>query len=120
MDTQERWVTVAVAAKALGKSERTIRRWVADGKIPSDRTTPVLRVDIAGLTPAHATTTPDAASEVAALQAEIERLRAVLAEVREDRDYLRQALAASLSTDRQLTDGRPRRRFRWPWQRRGE
>ena len=126
MDTNEQWLTVRGAARALGKSERTIRRWVASGKIPADRDTGGLLVDVAGLTPGHATTTPDVAGEVAALRAEIERLGDLLAEVRAERDYLRaalsnaQAVAMSLTGEQRLLTeraGEPRRRFRWPWQR---
>jgi len=126
MDTRgERWVTIAAAAELLGKSERTIRRWEHDGKIEADRTGPVLRVNIAGLAPAQSPAMPN----VAALQAEIDGLRALLAEVRSERDNLRsalanaQALSMSLTGDQRLLTeraGEPRRRFRWPWQRRDE
>ena len=127
MDTNERWVTVAVAAETLGKSERTIRRWVVDGKIPADRTTPALRVDIGGLAPGHATTTPDAAGEIVTLRAEIERLREALDTCQAERDRLwtsldnAQAIALALTGEQRLLTERasePRRRWWPPWRRR--
>ena len=135
MDINERWVTVAEAAEALGKSERTIRRWLADGKVAGDRTGPAILVDIAGhMPPADVpkpegdTTTPDVAGEVAALQAEIERLREALDTCQAERDRLwqsldnAQAIALALTGERRLlterVGERPRRRFRWPWARR--
>ena len=129
MDTNGgQWVTVAFAAETLSKSERTIRRWVADGKIPTDRTTPAILVDIAGhMPPADVpkpegdTTTPDVAGEVAALQAEIERLREALETCQAERDRLwqsldnAQAIALALTPKQNLlTEGERRR----PWWRR--
>ena len=120
MDTKGEWVTVAIAAERLGKSERTIRRWVASGKIDSDRTTPALRVDIAGRVPAHAEPTPDAAGEIAGLRGEIERLIALLVATEAERARVWHALGLALSGDRPMLTERatsPRRRWRWPWQR---
>ena len=132
MDTTEtRWVTVAVAAEALGKSERTIRRWVASGKLPTDRTTPAILVDIAGHMPPRGvpkpegdTTMPDVAGEVAALRAEIERLREALDTCQAERDRLwqsldnAQAIALALIGEQRLLTERASgpRRWRWPWQ----
>ena len=90
------WVTVAEAAEALGKSDRTIRRWIADGKIPVDRTGPVIRVDIGRRCHDTDTTTPT----VAELQAMVSRLEGEV-------DYLRQALAVSLSTQRDIVRALP-------------
>jgi hypothetical protein len=44
-------VTVSEAVRLLGKTERTIRRWVDTGAIPADATITPLRVDIAGRLP---------------------------------------------------------------------
>lgn len=118
------WLTVAEAARALGKAERTIRRWAKTGKVPTDRTGPGLRVDVGGLLPPHAGTVPAVLTELDLLQAENERLRESLDDARAERDYLREALARAQAValalsgePRQLTDGRPRRRWRWPWER---
>jgi len=111
-------VSVAEAARILGKSERTIRRWERDGKIPSDRTGPGIRVDIGGLL-------PDAVGQVLTqadvLQVELERLQERVDDLTAERDFLRdrllqaEALSLMLAGERrQLTPGR---RFRWPWQR---
>ena len=83
-------------AEALGKSDRTIRRWIADGKIPVDRTGTVIRVDIRGRCDDNDTTTPT----VAELQAMVPRLEGEV-------DYLRQALAVSLSTQHDLVRALP-------------
>ena len=125
MDTQQqRWVSVAEAARALGKAERTVRRWVSAGKIASDRTGPGLRVDIGGLLPAHAGTVPAVLTELDLAHAELERLREALDDTRAERDYLREALqraqavALAVAGERpQLTVGE-RRRWWWPWERR--
>jgi len=136
MDTNnEQWVTIAAAAEALSRSERTIRRWASDGRLPADRSGPVILVDVAGQVSDTMAAAPDMAGQVAdavtpeiealrakvvTLQAEVRRLGDVLAEVRSERDYLRQAHAASMQNVALLTEraeDQPRR-FRWPWQRR--
>ena len=121
MSTNEgRWVTIKAAAALLNTPERTLRRWAAAGKLPTDRSGPVILVDIAATGPATTAKVTATADEMAALRAEIERLRAVLAEVRSERDYLRSAVAASMQNIALLTEraGERPRRFRWPWQRR--
>lgn len=128
--TQGQWATVREAAELLGRSERTVRRWITAGKIRVDRTGPAIRVDIARLVPVSTTTAEgmplrgQVVGDVELLQAEIERLRESLEDARAERDRLWQALAQSqavslaLAPERpQLTDGRPRRRWRWPWAR---
>jgi excisionase family DNA binding protein len=45
----ERLVTVATAARALGVSERTIRREVAAGRLPAQRIGRAVRVDLTSL-----------------------------------------------------------------------
>ena len=111
-EEQELWVTVSEAAELLGRHERTIRRWEKTGKIPSDRTGPVLRVDIAGVVPYNAGTAPGATgappvqgevvTEADLLRAENEQLRESLEDLREvvhdlrrQRDFLQQALTES-------------------------
>ena len=120
------WVTVREAAERLGKSERTIRRWIAAEKLRVDRTTPVMRVDIAGhvydnagqtpvgdvTMPVSDRTTPGVdAGRVAELEAEVTRLSAVLAEVRDalqdartERDDWKAALAENMRQSQRLLE----------------
>ena len=43
-----------------------------------------------------------------------------LQEARAERDYLRTALGVALTNQQKLLESPPRRRCRWPWERRGE
>jgi hypothetical protein len=123
------WVSVSEAAELLGKSERTVWRWVKRGKLAIDRSVTPHLVNVSDtvsdidtdktVTP---TVTPDRVSELEGtverlrekvdrlaseneqLQADNDRLRDVLGEVRGERDYLRQAHAASLSTQQRLLE----------------
>lgn len=124
------WVTIGQAAAILEKSERTIRRWVASGRLSVDKAAIPHKVDIAAelsasdeaappdtdQSPRTDNDAPDADINGVRLQAEIDRLQALLDDTRADRDYLRQALAAALSDRKQVEAGQPRR-WRWPWQR---
>lgn len=126
----DKWVTISEAVGLLSLSERTIRRYVADGNLSSRRERGRLWVNLADILPAPATPTPDtpdSPAKVAKLQAEIDRLQALLQAATEDRDYLRQALATALTTQqklieatlptplRQAQDVAARPRWRWPW-----
>lgn len=75
------WVSVSTAAVNTGKSERTIRRWIASGKIKSKEAAgqtlvymPVSDLDNAG----HSTGTPDNAGQVPVI--DIDNLKALLHE----------------------------------------
>jgi len=108
---------VAEAAQALGVSQRTVRRWAQIGKLPIRRDCRPHVVDIAGQTP---DTSDAVAGQVGDLEAEIARLREHVQELVQERDYLRM-LAGSLAQGQQrMLEARPRRQWRWPWQRRGE
>lgn len=121
---------MAEAARLLGRSQRTVRRWIADGKLAVDRSGPVIVVDVGGHVTGTDTTTADVTGEVDRLLAEVARLRADLADVRAERDSWRvafereQALAMSLSSERLLlgerAGERPRRRWRWQFWRPGD
>jgi hypothetical protein len=102
-DHQPQWVTIAQAAKALGKSERTIRRLMATDKLTVDRTPAGVRLDIAGLSPDTTADNGPASPDLAAILAENDRLKAVLEQVTQERDYLRQALAREQSVIMSLT-----------------
>ena len=98
------WRTISQAAKELSKSERTIRRWVDTGRLPTDRTRTPFAVDVSGEIPAQSTQEPSTT--------EVELLREMLDEVRADRDYLRQALATALSTQKLIEAPGARLSFR--------
>ena len=126
---RHKWITIREATQALGKSERTIWRWVDKGRLPIDRGEQPFVVDIGGELPDAGpivTDTPDTLTErLTRLTAEVERLTAdnarlteLFEEVRSERDYLRQVHAAALANTQRLIEApRPRRRIRWPWQR---
>jgi hypothetical protein len=130
-EQRARWVGIGQAAKALDKSERTIRRMMADARLSVDRKGPVILVDIGPFVvdnraderqakSDNVTDTPDTVTgevDVAALLADNERLRALLEEVRQERDYLRQVHAMALTLTKQLEAPRTERRTWWKfWQ----
>ena len=90
-EQQGHWRTITEAATELGRSERTIRRWLESGRVDVDRTKTPLRVNIADELRTVAETKPD----LDRLQADIARLEAVLEQVISERDHLRQALDMS-------------------------
>ena len=104
MTNNERlWVSVSEAVRLTGKSERTVRRWMAGGKVPTRDNAAGLQVGLTGemvvrgrqeeATPDM----PDMAARVVELEADARRLQALLEQVTGERDYLRQALAAALT-----------------------
>jgi regulator of replication initiation timing len=150
------WRTIAEAATALGKSTRTIRRYVAQGKLEADKSESPMLVNVADMTDKLADKRPtrvdkwrteidnleariqELEAEAQGLRAKVDRLAAdndrleaandrlqdVLDQVQSERDYLRQAHAASLSTQQKLLEAQTGRRS-WierllPWTRGGE
>lgn len=113
----DRWVTIQQAAQHFGRSERTIRRWLASGQMTGRQA--------GGRTYVRLNVTPDSAGQMSESgrpddsQVVIAELRAKLEEVTSERDYLRQMLAASLASNQKLIEAqvsqpdpqRPRR----PW-----
>ena len=114
MSEASHWATVKQAVELTGRSERTIRRWIKNGKIPVDRTGPGTRVDIAGFMPVMPPQQEALTGEVAALQWEIDRLTGEVARLQADNDRLwqmaqqAQALAMSLAP-KALPAPKPRR-----------
>jgi chromosome segregation ATPase len=114
----DKWVTVSEAAEVLGVSERTIWRRVKAQRLEIDRSVSPHVVRVSDTVTDKSVTESDTVSEVSelegeverlsrdvqALEAEVERLSDVLAEVRSERDYLRQAHAAALSTSQRLLE----------------
>ena len=73
---------IARAAAILGKSPRTILRWIHSGKVPAKKVDGEWRVDISGVMPSELTdkadVTPEMAEEIASLKAEIDSLKSQL------------------------------------------
>ena len=100
---EKHWRTITQAAVELGRSERTIRRWLESGRVKADRTKTPLRVNIADELDATQgqTTTPGQTRDIdldklqadlATLQTENDRLAAVLAGMQVERDHLGELL----------------------------
>jgi len=106
----DEWQTIPEAARTLGKSERTVYRWVSQGRIPVDRTVSPCLVNVGNVS----TGTPMAARVA---DGELERLRERVQELQDDKTYLQNALAAALMPTQRLLEARPGRKWRWPWQR---
>lgn len=138
----QKWVTIEQAIVQLGKSERTIRRWVAAGRLPVDKSVIPHKVDIAtelagqeGITSSDSGRPSGAGSDVDRFQAEIDRLsdrldNAIAETLRlqadkdkleekleADKTFLQNALAEALVNQRKLIEAGQPRRWRWPWQR---
>lgn len=131
-----RWVTMPEAVAHFGRSERTLRRWMDRGQLRHKNeggralvfitALPDTAPDSAGpepdIAPDAAPVTPDKGpdsdrptpdsppdpAEVAQLRADLASAQAALAEVRNERDFLRQALATSMQTQQQLIEGQAR------------
>jgi len=115
------WTSVAEAARLLRKSERTIRCWVSANKLPCKDNA---GQRLAGLAPELVEVSASAGQktdmsdmarlreEAARLRTENEKLSTIVGQLSEERDYLRQALAAALSNQRLLVERIPERQ---PW-----
>lgn len=109
----ERWVTIPQAAALLDKTERTIRRWVTDGDIPSQHVGRRLMVDV-GARVAPETDPATLQKQVDLLRADVTHLQTLVDQLTGERDYLRSALAGALQLRQTAIEG-PRRGWRWPW-----
>lgn len=73
---------IARAAAILGRSPRTILRWIHSGKVPAEKVDGEWRVDISGVMPSEladkADVTSEMAEEIADLKAEIDLLKSQL------------------------------------------
>jgi len=106
------WMTVAEAARTLGVSSRTVRRWAAQGTLQADRTR---RPYVVLVSDERLATTGQVADMTADLQAEIGRLQQRVQELEADKLFLQNALAAAMTTQHRLLEAP--KRWRWPWQR---
>ena len=108
--TDGKWMTVPDAARLLGKSERTIHRWIDAGKLDTDRAGPRLLVQVPG---EIGQATPSDKVTIAVLEARVQALEALVQELSTDKQaWMRQAHMLAAGGSRQLEAGR----FRWPWQ----
>ena len=120
-----KWVTVAEAVKATGKTDRTIRRWAADNKVPSKRDGQRLLIDISGVAVKHSIdigANIDAASvaidksRIVQLEAEAVMLRDMIETLKShNEDWTRQsaALTQIINTQQKLIEDTTTRRPRW-------
>ena len=124
-DSGHVWVSVSEAVRLTGRSERTVRRWMTGGRLAVRDDAGTLVVGVPPeLVPddrqAQATPgTPDMTAKVAELEASVRHLQAMLEQVTGERDYLRSALAASLTTTQKLLPERSGQRPWWAFWRRG-
>jgi predicted RNase H-like nuclease (RuvC/YqgF family) len=127
--TSDKWVKVSKAAVLLGVSERTVWRRVKRGELAIDRSVTPHLVNVSDTVSDNVTdkgvTLSDKVSEVSELEErvegleaelqewrlkaeelsrEVKRLEELLSEVRSERDYLRSANAAALSTSQRLLE----------------
>ena len=80
---------IARAAEILGKSPRTVLRWIQSGKVPAQKIDGQWYVDVSGVMPSERTAPADVASEK---DAEISDLREEIADLREEVPLLRSQL----------------------------
>ena len=75
---------IAKAAEILGKSQRTILRWIQSGKVPAQKVDGEWRVDLTGIMPSevtnHTEVMSERDSEIADLREEIDFLKSQVTE----------------------------------------
>lgn len=120
----DQWVTISEAVGLLSLSERTIRRYIADGSLPNRRERGRLLVNLADILEREPVTSgpPESPGITGKADqdclAEVRRLSDLLEEVRGERDYLRQLHAMSQAKLIEATNPTPARpRWWWPWSR---
>jgi len=124
------WMKVSEAAHFLSVSERTIRRWMDEGRLPVDDAGKVKLVDVSGERqagqaqgPASGQATPDTDrhdSEAAELRLQVKMLGERAERAEQQAEHWRLQAEAALMNQRLLLEDGRRRGFRWPWQRGGE
>jgi len=106
MTDVDRWVTISEATSLLGKSDRTIRRYVSDGSMPSRKKGGRVYVNVLGFPIVEPEPDTESEFDIKELKAEVDRLRALLKEVSGERDYLRQLVAVTFTEQKRLEPGR--------------
>lgn len=96
-DFPGRWITISEAVSHFRVSERTIRRRIAAGQLPTKHEGGRVLIYLYDTPPDKGQAAAADLAELACLQAEVRRLSDLLSRADEERDYLRQALAAALS-----------------------
>lgn len=95
-DFPGRWITVTEAIGIFGVSERTIRRRIATGLLPTKHEGNRVLIYLYDKSPEESQAAPGSMSGDN-LEAEVRRLTGLLSQVESERDFLRQALAAAMS-----------------------
>ena len=103
------WVTVAEAAQLLNRSQRTIWRYVADGRLTANRDSSPVLVDIwheIQDTPSRVPrdSVGELRAEVMRLTAEVDKLTTINDMLTEDRDLWRKAHMAVISDPSRLLE----------------
>lgn len=123
------WMSKQEAAWYLGKSERTISRWVASGKLPKREVATGLIVGISRTITNKVPRETDnlelenLRSEVLHLRAELERLTLLtdtltlrIKDLERDKESWREHAESALMNQRLMIESRQKRRW-WPWSR---
>ena len=117
VDNGERWVGVAEAAALLGKSDRTIRRMVSDGRLTSRKDGARLLVEVSDVLPASAGLVSDVSSPdviIASLRAELDTLRGYVEHLSDENDKLWRQVEAQQSVIEALTQVREQKAIEGP------
>lgn len=116
-NSQPDWVPIAQATGITGRSERTLRRWVQEDRIPHTRDGRRILVDVSmyrqatpGIIMAE-TGVLDMQARVSNLQNQVEMLQGVI----DRQDSYIQFLQEMLREQQPRALPEPRK-FRWPWQ----
>jgi len=98
MTEAEQWVSVAQASEIIGKSQRSVRRWIKSGQLRSRETPSGLQVEVSEYAQAEEPKTPGGATErLAALEAENTLLK-------RENERLWQALAMAMQNEQRLIE----------------
>ncbi len=96
-DFPGKWITISEAVSYFRVSERTIRRRIATGLLPTKHEGGRVLIYLYDTEPDKSNAPASDVAELVRLQAEVRRLSDLLSQAEGERDYLRQALAAALS-----------------------
>ena len=121
MGDNERWIKITDAVGTYGKSERTIRRWVRQGKLESKTERGKLYVIAPDFMPDLRQAKkgmPDIQellAKIQKLEMDVEAKQALIDQITSERDFLRQAHAASLSQIQNLIEAQTKEKSGKKW-----
>ena len=123
------WMSKQEAAWYLGKSERTISRWLVSGKLPKRELATGIEVGISRTVNSRAQKAPENTeaqnlrAEVLHLRVELERLTLLtdtltlrIKDLESDKESWRELAESALMNQRLVIETRQKRRW-WPWSR---